>query len=132
MPDSVLALVMTKPPHTQFKRAFEQADEVFGLWMTADSAEAAARRLKSAARRRWWLLQRQKMTQAARLQDQALLLLLLLGEKSSTSSSFENLAHILVVLSRAFEVFVRANLLANLLTLVMERQPEIPRPSGRS
>ena len=116
MPARVLALVLTKPPHTQSKRASEQADE-----------ELAPKRPQIRQRSHhedlhhlydgWLLFQRQKMTRAARSQDQALLVLLSLGEKSGTSGSLEDLPNAVVSLSRAFEVFVCANLLADFFAL---------------
>jgi hypothetical protein len=66
------------------------------------------------------------MIEGARLQDQALLVLLSLGEKGSTSSSLEDLANAVVSLSRAFEILVCANLLADFFALLYRRcQPEI-------
>lgn len=54
----------------------------------------------------------------ARLQDLTLLLLLVfLGEQSSTGCVLEDFADTLVGFGRAFEVFVSANLLADILSL---------------
>jgi hypothetical protein len=53
----------------------------------------------------------------ASLQDQALVLLLLLGQESCSRGRLKDLADTMVGLGRAFEVFVRADLLANFLAL---------------
>jgi hypothetical protein len=66
------------------------------------------------------LFQERKLIGPARLQDQTLLVLLSLGQESSTCGSLENLANVVVCLGRAFEVFVRANLLADFVTLFTE------------
>lgn len=53
----------------------------------------------------------------AALQDEALVLLLLLGQESCSRGRLEDLAHTMVGLGRAFQIFVSADLLANFLAL---------------
>ena len=55
---------------------------------------------------------------ADRLQNQALLALAALaGQKSSTRGRLEHLAHTVIGLGRAFEIFVGTDLLADFLAL---------------
>lgn len=53
------------------------------------------------------------------LQDLALLLLWLVGQKRGTRGVFKDFADTLIRLSGAFQVLVCANLLADVLSLVM-------------
>lgn len=55
------------------------------------------------------------------LQDQALLLLLLPGEQGGAGGVLKDLAHAFVRLGRALEVFLRADLLADVFSLWWER-----------
>ena len=61
----------------------------------------------------------------AALQDQALVLLLLLGQESCSRGRLEDLANTMIGFGGAFQIFIRANLLANFLTLCNLVSPNI-------
>ena len=59
------------------------------------------------------------------LQDQALLLLLPPGQEGCASGVFEDLANALIRLGRAFEIFLCADLLTNVLGLCTDSRQRV-------